>query len=588
MIRGFLRILGSQRGLMFGYLAWVSAYGLLHGIAMVLLVPISQALFDGRYGDAARWLGVLAVVVLAAAIAQYIQSSRAMRMALATMRLLHRRLGDHMVTLPLGWFTRDTVGSVSQIAVKGTTFVGTSGAHLITPIVLNIVSAATVVAGLALFDWRIAVVALVGGLVLVGCGRLASRLIAEAEVLNHAAEVEVNTRVVELARCQPVLRAFGRTGADFAPLRAALDAQHTVGRRALWRSVAGLMINGVAVQAVFSVLIAVGAWLAVGGASEATGEFGGALNPITAVAILGLAARFASPLAALAEYGSAMRMARTELDRITAILDTPALAEPDAPQPVSTPGRVELERVAFSYPGRVVATDISFVAEPGTMTALVGPSGSGKTTLTRLIARFYDTDAGVVRVGGVDVRDQRTADLMAQLSLVFQDVYLFDDTLWENVRIGRPGATDAEIIAAAQTAGLTTVLDRLPDGWQTRVGEGGSALSGGERQRVSIARALLKDAPIVLFDEATSALDPENERHVAEAIRTLAQRSTVVVIAHKLSTVTAADQIVVLSGEGTVADCGTHTELMARGGQYADFWAQRISASGWSMAEKVG
>jgi ATP-binding cassette subfamily B protein len=594
MIRGFLRILGPQRGLMFGYLAWVSAYGLLHGIAMVLLVPISQALFDGRYGDAARWLGVLALVVLGAAVAQYVQSSRAMRMALATMRLLHRRLGDHMVTLPLGWFTRDTVGSVSQIAVKGTTFVGTSGAHLITPIVLNIVSAATVVAGLALFDWRIAVVALVGGLVLVGCGRLASRLIAEAEMLNHAAEVEVNTRVVEFARCQPVLRAFGRTGADFVPLRAALDAQHRMGRRALWRSVAGLMLNGVAVQAVFSVLIAVGAWLAVGGASVATGDVGGAsvatgsLNPITAVAILGLAARFASPLAALAEYGSAMRMARTELDRITAILDTPALPEPDVPQPVSDPGRVELEHVAFSYPGRVVATDISFVAEPGTMTALVGPSGSGKTTLTRLIARFYDTDAGVVRVGGVDVRDQRTADLMAQLSLVFQDVYLFDDTLWENVRIGRPDATDAEIAAAARTAGLTAVLNRLPDGWQTRVGEGGSALSGGERQRVSIARALLKDAPIVLFDEATSALDPENEHHLAESIRTLARRSTVIVIAHKLSTVTAADQIVVLSGEGTVADRGTHAELMDRGGQYADFWAQRVSASGWSMAEKVG
>lgn len=573
MIRGFLRILGPQRGLMFGYLAWVSAYGVLHGVAMVLLVPISQALFDGRYGDAARWLGILAAVVVAAAVAQYVQSSRAMRMALATMRLLHRRLGDHMVTLPLGWFSRDTVGSVSQIAVKGTTFVGTSGAHLITPIVLNTVSAGTVVLGLALFDWRIAAVALVGGLILVGCGLLASRLIAGAEMINHAAEVEVNTRVVEFARCQPVLRAFGRTGADFTPLSAALDDQHRVGRRALWRSVAGLMLNGVAVQGVFSVLIAAGAWLAVGAT----------LNPITAVAILGLAARFASPLAALAEYGSAMRMARTELDRITDILDTPSLLEPDAPQAVSVPGRVELDHVAFSYPGRTVATDVSFVAEPGTMTALVGPSGSGKTTLTRLIARFYDTDAGVVRVGGVDVRDQATGELMAQLSLVFQDVYLFDDTLWENVRIGRPGATDAEIAAAADTAGLASVLARLPDGWQTKVGEGGSALSGGERQRVSIARALLKDASIVLFDEATSALDPENERHVAESIRTLAQRSTVIVIAHKLSTVTAADQIVVLSGAGDVAESGTHAELMARGGQYADFWAQRVSASGWSM-----
>lgn len=595
MIRGFLRILGPRRGLMFGYLAWVVAYGVLHGVAMVLLVPISQALFDGRYADAARWLAVLAAVVVAAAVAQYVQSSRAMRMALATMRLLHRRLGDHMVTLPLGWFSRDTVGSVSQIAVKGTTFVGTSGAHLITPIVLNTVSAATVVIGLALFDWRIAAVALVGGLILMACGALAAGLIAGAEMLNHDAEVEVNTRVVEFARCQPVLRAFGRTGADFAPLGAALDAQHRVGRRALWRSVAGLMLNGVAVQAVFSALIVAGAWLAVGGgASEATGN-DVALNPLTAVAILGLAARFASPLAALAEYGSAMRMARTELDRITDILDTPALPEPDSPQSVSIPGRVELDRVTFSYPGpagqseatggvgRVVATDISFVAEPGTMTALVGPSGSGKTTLTRLIARFYDTDTGTVRVGGVDVRDQRTADLMAQLSLVFQDVYLFDDTLRENVRVGRPGATDAEIAAAAETAGLASVLQRLPDGWQTRVGEGGSALSGGERQRVSIARALLKDAPIVLFDEATSALDPENERQVAASIRTLAQRSTVIVIAHKLSTVTAADTIVVLSGTGEVADTGSHAELMARGGQYADFWAQRVAASGWSM-----
>ncbi|QNJ91490.1 ABC transporter ATP-binding protein [Mycolicibacterium fluoranthenivorans] len=592
MIRGFLHILGPRRGLMFGYLAWVGAYGVLHGVAMVLLVPISQALFDGRYADAERWLAVLAAVVVAAAVAQYVQSSRAMRMALATMRLLHRRLGDHMVTLPLGWFSRDTVGSVSQIAVKGTTFVGTSGAHLITPIVLNTVSAATVVTGLALFDWRIAAVALVGGLILMACGALAARLIAGAEMLNHDAEVEVNTRVVEFARCQPVLRAFGRTGSDFTPLSAALDAQHRVGRRALWRSVAGLMLNGVAVQAVFSALIGAGAWLAVGGgASEATGN-GAELDPLTAVAILGLAARFASPLAALAEYGSAMRMARTELDRITDILDTPALPEPQSPQSVSVPGRVELDRVAFSYPGRseatggvgrVVATDISFVAEPGTMTALVGPSGSGKTTLTRLIARFYDTDTGTVRVGGVDVRDQRTTDLMAQLSLVFQDVYLFDDTLWENVRIGRPGATDAEIAAAAETAGLASVLQRLPDGWQTRVGEGGSALSGGERQRVSIARALLKDAPIVLFDEATSALDPENERHVAESIRTLAQRSTVIVIAHKLSTVTAADNIVVLSGTGEVADTGSHAELMARGGQYADFWAQRVAASGWSM-----
>jgi ATP-binding cassette, subfamily B, bacterial IrtB/YbtQ len=214
MIRGFLRILGPQRGRMYGYLAWVTLYGLLHGVAMILLVPISVVLFDERYAEAGRWLGVLAVVVVVAALAHYVQATLAIRMALTTMRLLHHRLGDHMVTLPLGWFNRETVGHVSQIAVKGTVFVGTSGANLITPVVLN------------------------------------------------STTVQVNTRVIEFARCQPVLRGFGRAGSGYEPLSDALDTQHRVGRSALWQSVAGLMLNGVAVQAVFSVLIAVGAWIA--------------------------------------------------------------------------------------------------------------------------------------------------------------------------------------------------------------------------------------------------------------------------------------------------------------------------------------
>lgn len=463
MINGFPRILGPERGRMYGFLAWAVGYGLLHGLSMTLLVPISLALFDGDYAAAARWLVVLAVVVLLSAVAHYVQAAQSMRMALTTMRLLHHRLGDHMVTLPLGWFTRERVGQVSQIAVKGTTFVGTSSAHLVTPLVVNTTSALTVVAGLFVFDWRIGVAALAGGVVLILATRASAALIASAEARTHAAEIEVNSRVIEFARCQPVLRAFGRTGAEFDPLTGALAEQEQVGKRALWASVAGMMLSGVGVQAVLGGLITVGVWLAVGGE----------INPVTLVAILGLAARFTSPLSELAEYGSAMRMAGAELDRITSVLDTPALPEPAAPQSVSKAGQVELDGVAFSYPGRRVLEDVSFVAAPGTMTALVGPSGSGKTTITRLLARFYDVDAGVVRVGGVDVRDQSTAELMAQLSLVFQDVYLFDDTLWENVRIGAPNASDDDIREAARTAGLQSVVDRLPAGWQTRVGEGG-------------------------------------------------------------------------------------------------------------------
>jgi ATP-binding cassette subfamily B protein len=574
VIRGFLQILGPQRARMHIYLALVTVYGILHGVVMLLLVPVTVSLFDRDYPAAARWLGLMAIAVAIASVANYVQSKAAIGMALTTMRLLHHRLGDHMVTLPLGWFTRETVGKVSQIAVKGTVFVGTSGGNLLTPLVANTLSAVTVVVGLFVFDWRIGLVALVGGLLLVACGRFASRLIAASEEHTHDAAIEVNNRVIEFARYQTVLRAFGRSGNDYQPLNEALEAQHAVGRRALWQSVAGLMLNGVAVQAVFSALIAAGAWIAVSGD----------INPVTLVAIVGLAARFASPLSTLAELGSAMRLAAAELRRITSILDTPSLPEPESAQPTVAAGRVEFDHVGFGYTDRKVLSNITFSADPGTMTALVGPSGSGKTTITKLIARFYDVDSGDIRVGGVDVRDQLTADLMAQLSLVFQDVYLFDDTLWENIRIGRLDASDEQIVEAARTAGLLDVVDRLPNGWQTRVGEGGSALSGGERQRVSIARALLKNAPIVLFDEATSALDPENEQHIAESIRTLGQQSTVIVIAHKLSTVTAADRIVVLSADGTVEDQGTHAQLMERGGQYAQFWTQRVAATGWTMA----
>lgn len=574
MIRGYLTILGSARGKMYSYLAWAILDGIAQGVTMVMLVPIAKALFEGDFDAARRWLIALAVAATVCSLAHYMQSIKAFGMALTAMRSLHSRLGDHLVTLPLGWFTRDTVGKVSQVAVKGTMFVGSTGAHLITPVVLNATSATTVVIGLIFFDWRIGLVAVAGGVGLVFAALLASKVIATSEGRNHRTEVELNNRLIEFARCQPVLRAFGHTGDKYRPLGEALTEQHRVGRSALWGSVGGLLINGVAVQAVFSAIIATGAWLATSGD----------VDPISVIAIIGLAARFTSPLAELAAFGSAMRMATAEITRITDILEAESTPQPEQSGPITAPGQITFDAVDFSYADTPVLQNVSFAAAPGTMTALVGPSGSGKTTITRVIARFYDIDSGSVQVGGVDVRAQSTEQLMGQLALVFQDVYLFDDTLWENVKIGRPDATDDEIRAIAGTAGVQTIVDRLPLGWQTKVGEAGSALSGGERQRVSIARALLKAAPIVLFDEATSALDPENEHFVAESIKKLSERSTVLVIAHKLSTVVAADTIVVLTADGQIDDVGSHDELIVRGGQYAGFWNQRAQAAGWVMS----
>ena len=580
MIRGYVNILGEHARQMYVFLAWAVVYGVAQGMSMLLLVPFARALFEGDYSAAGRWLLVLIPVVIVCCVTFYIQSMRAMNMAIHTMRALHHRLGDHLVTLPLGWFGSDRTGSVSQIAVKGTMFVGSAGAHLLAPLVTNLVSSVTVVVGLLFLDWRIGLVAAAGGVVLALIGLKSSAMIADAEANNHGADVDVNTRVLEYARFQPTLRAFGRSGRSYQPLENSLETQHSVGKETLGRSVSGLLLNGVAIQAVFTAILVVGAWLAVSGRVESA----------LLLAVFGLSARFTAPISELAELGSAMRMATAEIERITDILDTPSMPSAVKPEPARAEGSIEFDDVEFGYgsPGtddhRTVLRGVGFRVPSGSMTALVGPSGSGKTTVTRLIARFYDVDSGTVRVGGTDVRDQDPAALMNQLSLVFQDVYLFDDTLLENIRIGRPDATDDEIRVAASTAGVDSIVERLPDGWHARVGEGGVALSGGERQRVSIARALLKNAPIVLFDEATSGLDPENEAHVAASIRELATHATVLVIAHKISTVLAADQIVMLSADGRVDDIGTHEELLSRGGAYAEFWTRRNDATGWTMA----
>ncbi|MES8072937.1 ABC transporter ATP-binding protein, partial [Cutibacterium acnes] len=235
----------------------------------------------------------------------------------------------------------------------------------------------------------------------------------------------------------------------------------------------------------------------------------------------------------------------------------------------TAPGEVSLEDVSFGYDKEhPVVHDVTFTAPAGGLTAIVGPSGTGKTTLFRLMARVWGVDLGTVRVGGLDVRDQTTEQLMSQLAMVFQDVYLYDSTLAENIRIGAPDATDEQVWKAGSLAGVDEIAARLPGGWDASVGEGGRRLSGGERQRVPVARALLKRAPILLFEAALAQLR---------------ESSTILVIAHKLDTIRSADRIVVIDRNGRVCQVGTHDDLIASGGVYADLWHARERAEGWSL-----
>jgi len=385
---------------------------------------------------------------------------------------------------------------------------------------------------------------------------------------------EASNRVIEFARVQPALRTAGDDSVADRLVEDALQRQHRAYRGLLITGGAGIATFAGCVQLALTVVIVLGAYLSIGGS----------LDPATLIALLVLGVRFTEPISESGALSGGVSVAKTTLNNLDDLYAVTPLSEPDEPGAPADRGIV-FDEVTFGYGGASVLEHLSFEIPSGRMTAIVGPSGSGKTTITRLIARFYDAEAGTVSIGGVPLPQLGTAAVEAAVAPVFQDVYLFDDTILNNVWIGNPELSRDEVIAAATSARVDEIAERLPGGWDARVGEGGSNLSGGERQRVSIARALLKDAPIVLLDEATAALDIGNEIAIGEAIDAIRAERTLVVVAHRLQTIMTADRIIMLDGEGGIAEQGTHPELLSAAGPYARYWRDRVGATGWRIAD---
>jgi ATP-binding cassette, subfamily B, bacterial IrtB/YbtQ len=561
MIRMLLHVLGHEYAQpMRRTVALMTITAIAEGLSYALLVPVLRALLGSTPADAGPWLMAFGAVVAVYAVLRYISDLSGMRVGTTMLRGMYHRLGEYLGRLPLGWYNAGRLGEVSVMASRGLLQAMGVAAHLLAPFISACVTPLTMVVVMLAFNWQLGLAALIAAPVVAAIQIWTARSMAATDAERHERDHEATGRVIEYLQAQPVLRAGGRTAERFQLLDDSLQEVQRASRRTVLATLPGAVGLTLTVQAIFTALLVLGTYLALGG-NIAAAEI---------LTILVLAARCADPLLSLSDIGGKLRGARSELARLDTVLRTEPL--PEAPEPIQ-PVRhdLEFESVTFRHGDRTVIDDMSLSVPEGQRLAVVGPSGTGKSTLLQLLARFYDVDEGVVRVGGVDVRAISTEALMEQIAIVFQEVYLFDGTIEENVRLGRPDADESEVRAAATAARLDEVVERLPGGWAANVGEGGALLSGGERQRVSIARALLKNAPIVLLDEVTSALDPVNEAAVHEGIDRLMADRTVVMVAHRLRTVQRADRIAFLDG-GRIVEEGSHDELLRRCGRYADFW----------------
>lgn len=581
MIRLLLHLSNNTaRGMLRRLLTLIVATGLLQGVAFVLLVPFLQTVFSISIGAATSqqvwsWWFALAGVGALYIAATWWSSVLGQRSAVQVLSSLEDRIGDRLVELPLGWFGPERSGGASELATRGVIFAASAPYAILRPIVHAFLVPATVIAGMLIIDWRIALTLAVFSPVMWFAYRRMSGMLKRIDADQNKIVAHASARLIEFAQAQPAIRTAGRGSIAQRLVETALNDQYQVKKRNNLLSVGGLSVFAVIVQLALILVLIVGTYLVLGGSLAV---------PIL-ITLLVLGVRFTEPITNAAALSSGVGMARNTLEAIQALIDTPSLPEPKTPK-TPNDASVQVQDITFGYGETPVIRNISFEVPTGTTTAIVGPSGSGKTTLTRLIARFYDPDHGQVLLGGIPLPELGSDQVAGSIAPVFQDVYLFDDTILANIWLGRPDATREEANEAARLARVDEIVERLPKGWDTRVGEGGNNLSGGERQRVSIARALLKNAPVVLLDEATAALDASNEEAIQDAITHVSRGRTVIVVAHRLQTILNADQIVMLASDGTIAEKGTHAELVNAGGGYAQFWNERLHAQGWQLRHK--
>ncbi len=516
------------------------------------------------------WIfGIMAVYMLVMALAERASYRANFRGAYEMSASGRLSLAEHLRKLSLGFLSKRDPGDLSSMLVTDFMMAETGISHHLPQLMGAIVMPVLAFASLVWIDWRMAVsmfAALPLALLVLWASTKAQRKLSGRQI---QAKINAGNRLEEYLQGIRVMKAYNLIGDRFVRLRDAFEEL----RRACIRQEALLgpfvLLSITLVRAGLTMMVLCGTYLLLGGQ----------LSILVFVLFLVVGSRVFDPLTSALTNFTEFRYFSIAGGRILSLMNEP---EMKGEQQSPAAGDIRFEHVSFAYQDKEVLHDINITLPKNSLTALVGPSGSGKSTVMKLCARFYDPQKGCIFFNGVPMNEINPESLMSHISMVFQDVYLFQDTIRNNIRFGKTDATEEEIIAAAKKACCHDFIMRLPKGYDTLVGERGCTLSGGEKQRVSIARAILKDAPIILLDEATASLDPENEVEVQKAIDSLIKGRTVIAIAHRLKTIKDADQIIVLDN-GRIKEEGTHDDLVRNEGLYAHLWNIQESISGWKL-----
>lgn len=537
---------------------------------MALLMTLDM-IAAGVMGNIGPIVGIMAVSVIGKTICSYCSTNMETETGYFMVAEKRVRIGDRLRYIPMGYFNDNSLGNITAVVTTTLGDVENSAARCLVMVIGGFLNTLALCLMLTITEWRLGLISIAGILCYLLVTELSQRAMSKTGPARQHAQMDLVEAVLEYIQGMSVVKSYGlekdnnqtvhRTVEESCDK--ALSLEHSV---VPWSAARQMTVRLFSVIIVFRAL---------------TFYADGTLTLARCLLMLIVSFMIYRELESAGNMSDNLQMLGASMDKANSIDDTPVM-DIDGKDILPQHTDICFENVDFSYGDRKVLDHVSITIPEKTTTAVVGPSGGGKTTLCNLIARFWDVDSGRVTVGGRDVRDYKLDSLMNQISMVFQNVYLFNDTIENNIKFGRPDATEQEVYEAAKKARCYDFIMALPDGFQTVVGEGGATLSGGEKQRISIARCILKDAPIVILDEATANVDIDNESYIQEAISELAKGKTLLVIAHRLNTIRNADQIVVIS-DGRISERGTHDELMAKDGIYRDFVNVRKQSAGWSL-----